>query len=356
MHVNVIVEKAPEPSHPWCRLSRTLLVFTLASLLLAGCFAGGTKTDAGDLAARPGRGILAGVVVDDAVRLVAGAHVNVTATGVALNATTDVDGLFRFPDLAPGAYVVEARKAFYAAHKQAVVVLADVPDPAIVRFQLVFEPSSVPYATVYKHEGYHECGADAGGPGAIRVCSNVNIATWIVLCAQTEGAVCLGNVTNDRSVFFQDIPGPPTFIQAELSWEATSAAGTDLSFLIGGGTEEELKAGVALPAYNATNGPSPLMVRVSNHEGPNAWCNTVPDPPCGERAIEDSKLGVERVLLGQVDAGTSAKTPVCGTVSPCGTGWSMLQQFTLYTTVFYGYEPPMDWLFTETGKTPDPPA
>lgn len=331
-------------------------VVLAAVVLLAGCAGGGTGSLALPEGATATTGILQGVVVDDAVRPISGATINVTAEGVDLNATTGDDGIFRFTGLAPGAYVVEASKRNYSTLQQAMVVVADVDDPAIARFQLSFEPGTLPFAQVYKHEGFHECGGYLQGAGAARVCSNVNIATWIVVCANTGGQVCLGNVTADRSVFFQSIDSPPDFIQAELSWDSTTPAGTELSFLLGGGTEAELKEGTGLPAFNFTAGPSPLMVRVSNHEGPQAWCRNVPDPPCSERALADSAIGSERVLLGQVDSGSAFKTPACDAgVSPCGAGWSMQQVFTLYTTVFYGYEPPMDWLFTEAGKAPDPP-
>lgn len=319
----------------------------LLLLTLAGCSQG----DGATAALTSDAGVLHGVVVDQAIRPIVGAQVHIAGGGKTYNATSDDVGQFRLIDLTPGTYIVEVSKAFHSAHQQAVVVETGVKDPPIVQFQLVFEASSVPFAVVYKHEGYHECGANV-----VRVCSNVNIATWIVVCGQTGGAVCLGNVTSDRSLFFQNIDGPPTFLQAELSWDATTPAGTELSFLIGGGTADELKGGVALPAYNFTTGPSPLMVRVSNHEGPEAWCRNVPDPPCSERALEDSKLGVERVLLGQVDAGTTVKAAPCGQVDPCGVGWSQQQAFTLYTTVFYGYEPPLDWRFTEAGVVPAPPA
>ena len=336
-------------------LPRVLHPLALASLLalslpLAGCLGGGTGTAQAPEGATATTGILRGLVVDEAIRPVAGAHVNVTSSGATLNATTGDDGLFRFVGLQPGTYVVEATKRFHSGHQQAVVVQAGIDEPELVRFQLVLEQGLVPFAQVYKHDGYHECGSNV-----MRVCSNINIATWIVVCGQTGGQVCLGNVTNDRSVFFQHIDANPAFLQAELAWEATSPAGTDLSFLIGGGTEEELKGGVGLPAYNYTSGPSPLMVRLTNHEGEGAWCRNVPDPPCGERALEESSIGSTRALLGQVDAGPTFKAAPCGQVDPCGAGWSMQQQFTLYTTVFYGYEPPLDWLFTATGAPPQPP-
>lgn len=330
----------------------------LAILLvaLAGC--NDAPTTAGPPAgATATTGILHGIVLDDVLRPLAGVHVNATFGDQSWNASTSEDGRFRFTGLAPGTYFVEASKPQYGRHQVAAVVLAGVEEPPLQRLQLAFEVAARPFATLYKHEGYHECGMNA-----MRVCSNVNILTWIVVCGQSGGALCPGNVTGDRSLFFQDIDGPPSFIQAELVWDATLPTGTELSFLLGGGTEDELKGGVALPAYNYTSGPSPLMARVSNHEGPGAWCRNVPDPPCEERALEGSKLGVERALLVQVDAGPSQKVPACVPPVPgitgqptCGAGWSMQQAFTLYTSVFYGFEPPAEWRYTDEGQLPDAP-
>ncbi len=314
---------------------------------LAGCTGGGAGPQSDVDGATSTTGILRGVVVDEAVRPVAGASVNVTAPGVRYNATTGDDGLFRFTGLAPGTYVVEAGKRFYSPHQTAVVVVADVDEPEAARLQLVFEPRAMPFAQVYKYEGLLECGSNVA-----HVCSNVNIATWIVVCANT--GVCVGNVTSDRSLFFQAVDPNPTFLQAELAWDSTQPVGAEMSFYIGGGNEAELKAGMGA-TYNITDGPSPLMLRISDHEGESAWCRTQ-DPPCGERVLSESGIGSERALLVQVEGGPTMKTPLCGTVSPCAAGVSAKQAFTMYTTVFYGYEPPLDWLFTASGAPPAPPV
>lgn len=315
---------------------------------LAGCSDGDGKLDASD-GATATTGILRGLVVDEAIRPIADAQVRATAEGKDLNATTDAGGLFRWTGLEPGAYVVEVSKPFYAPHRQAVVVQAGVDEPELARFQLVFEPASVPFAQVYQYDGFFECGSNI-----VRACSQPNIATWIVLCAQT--GICLGNVTNDRSLLFQHIDGPPSFLQSELVWKETLPTATEFTLLMGGGTEEELRSGVNLPAYNITSGPSPLLGRVTNHEGPDAWCKRVPDPPCEDPVLNNSGIGLTRALLVQVDAGPSIKTPLCGTITPCAVGYSMQQPFTMYTTAFYGYEPPDEWRFALTGTTPPPPG
>jgi len=318
--------------------------------LLAGCAGttGSTSSAGGDSVA-PGQGVLAGIVVDDAIRPIAEAAVNVTGPGGAFNATTDAGGTFRIGDLEPGAYLVRVTKEYYSPHEQAVVVQTGVDDPELVRFQLVFEASSVPFATVYKYEGFHECGLNF-----IRVCSNVNIATWIVVCGSTNGAVCLGNVTGDRSLFFVVIDGIPSFLQAELVWEPTLDAGRALSFVIGGGNESELNSGFA-SGYNYTSGESPLMLRITNHEGENSWCYQNVDDCEVPETLNYTRIGTERALLGQVDAGDTQEVGGCGVISPCSVGASVQQSFTMYTTVFYGYEPPDEWRFTTDGQPPPPP-
>lgn len=319
-------------------------------LLLAGCAGttGSTSSAEGDSLA-PGQGVLAGLVVDDAIRPIAGASIDVTGPGGAFNATTDAGGLFEIRGLEPGAYLVRVTKEYYSPHEQAVVVQTGVEDPDLVRFQLVFEASSVPFASVYKYEGFHECGLNF-----IRVCSNINIATWIVVCGSTGGAVCLGNVTGDRSLFFVLIDGIPSFIQAELVWEPTAETGRALAFVIGGGNESELNSGFA-SGYNYTEGESPLMLRITNHEGENSWCYQNVDDCEVPETLNYTRIGAERALLGQVDAGDSIQwDPTC-TFSPCELGFSVQQSFTMFTTVFYGYEPADEWRFTTDGQPPPPP-
>src|SRR5690348_14838377 len=90
------------------------------SVLLAGC-AKPTATAAPGLVLDAGRVALAGVVVDDAIRPLAGADVNVTDAGV--NATTDANGLFLLP-VPPGEHIVEVRHAGFAPLRQTVAVPA----------------------------------------------------------------------------------------------------------------------------------------------------------------------------------------------------------------------------------------
>lgn len=332
---------------------RTAVILALAFCGLAGCM-GGDGSATVQEGATATTGILRGVVFDDAVRPLSNVAVIVEVPGASLNATTGADGLFSFTGLKPGAYLVEASKPYYSSLRRAVVVEAGVDEPELARFQLAFEASSVPSAQVYKYEGFYECGLYL-----VRVCSNVNILTRIVVCANT--GICIGDVTPDRSLLFQVVEPGLSFLQTELHWKPTNPAGQSFGLLIGGGTEEELKEGVGLPAYNGTHGPSPLMLRISNHEGPDAWC--VRNDQCeGGEVLNESKIGTERALLVQIDAGaTVVVAERCGVPGayepePCGVGLVVQQPFQLFTTAFYGYEPPEEWLFVATGEVPPPPG
>jgi hypothetical protein len=307
------------------------------AILLAGCAGagggGGGPSDANDLADDPSRGTLAGVVVDDAIRPVAGASVNVTGGATQANATTDREGRFAIPGLEPGTYVVRVSKEFYSSHEQAVVVQDDLAEPEVVRFQLVFEPQSVPYADLYKFEGFFECGFSFPG-GGTNGCANVNIVTGIMLCAYDLPCT---NVTSDRSVELIPITPQPGFLQSEMVWEPTSDAGRAMDFGLFAATREELQDGFA-DGYNGTWGESPLMLQLHGAD------------------LEESRIGIEGRQLGiQVSSAWSMPIPVCSDVEPtCGAGLVVQQPYTTYTHAFYGYRPPAEWRFATDGPPPSP--
>src|SRR5688572_24479115 len=92
-----------------------LLALALLAPLLAGCSGGGDEPAGPDeVQATPTTGILRGVVVDAAIRPMAGVKVSVPVPdGSVRNSTTVDDGAFAFAGLEPGAYVVRAQKLGY---------------------------------------------------------------------------------------------------------------------------------------------------------------------------------------------------------------------------------------------------
>jgi hypothetical protein len=97
------------------------------------------------------------------------------------------------------------------------------------------------------------------------------------------------------------------------------------------------------------------MLRISNHEAEDAWCRQNDQCETTE-VVNESKIGTERALLVQVDMGPTFRVADGCYFEPCGTGFNAQQPYTLFITTFYGYEPPVDWLFSTTGELPPPPT
>jgi hypothetical protein len=309
-----------------CRPMRSRLAAVALVLLagLAGC--AGKAADAVDAASPPGTVALRGVVVDDAIRPVAGARIGVD--GAPANATTGADGLFEVPGLEPGAHVVRAAKAGYAdAVTQVDLRLGAAPEA--VKLVLVADASSLAYAEVQKIDGYVECGTDTFN-SHFAACGSGNVGSFIA-CAQA--GVCQGNVSADRYIVIQRFDRTPTFLVVEVAWEATQSLGTSLSVWLGSATKEQLKFYPETPdVWNTTDGPSPLYGTMNG------------------TMLADSGIGDDSWFLAQVFAGNAGQT------GPAAVGVVLQQRFEMFLTSFYGYEPPAEWRFAVDGKPPEPPA
>ena len=90
---------------------------TLAALMVALLFAW-------PAAAQEQRGSIEGVVKDSSGAVLPGVTVEArTNTGVVLTATTDAEGVYRFPSVAPGNYEVSATLTGFTSRKQANVIV-----------------------------------------------------------------------------------------------------------------------------------------------------------------------------------------------------------------------------------------
>lgn len=268
-----------------------LPLLLLASLLLAGC-AGAADSSQGSAGEGAAPGIIAGVVVDDAIRPLAG--VCVTLDGGAANTTTEGDGLFQFEGVATGAHVVRATKGGHA--------------------------DAVTQVTV-------ECGLYFGSYFA--ACGAFNVGSFIV-CAQTN--VCMGNLTGDRYIVIERFDRTPTFLVAETVWTSTQALGEQLSVWLQSATQEQLRFYPETPSvWNRTSGPSPLYGTMDSE------------------MLVESGIGAESYFLAQVFAEDEDTIPI-------NLGATVQQKFQMFLTLFYGYVPPSDWRFTEAGAAPPPPA
>jgi hypothetical protein len=137
----------------------------LFAALLAGCAGNGSPQgtsateptfDDLDLDATATTGVIRGIVVDDAIRPVAGAKV--TLKGDAPRETTSTEaGTFGFDSLAPGPYFLTVSKPGFSEAQASAEVVAGVAEPPIVKVLLNVDAANLPYFEAYVFSGFIEC-------------------------------------------------------------------------------------------------------------------------------------------------------------------------------------------------------
>src|SRR5688500_16195818 len=123
----------------------------LAVSLLAGCSSpsGGSPSEDGPtfddlgLQATSSTGVIRGVVVDDAIRPIAGAKVTLLGEAPKDAVTTD-QGTFGFDGLPAATYFLKVHKVGFADAQQSADVVAGVADPPIVKVQLLADATTMP--------------------------------------------------------------------------------------------------------------------------------------------------------------------------------------------------------------------
>lgn len=303
----------------------------LASVLTAGCLGGdapAAKPEDAEfghlgLKATGATGVLRGLVVDDAIRPLAGVAISLMGPTPG-NMTTMADGLFGFSDLGPGSYFVHASKAGFAPAQAAADVVAGVDDPPVTRVLLTIDPTSAPYVSTFIFEGFIEC-------------SESFIAAGHATCSQA-------GLPNDKFDVTYMPDRQPQWIQSEMHWESTQTVspGLRVAYSVAG-------EGALLDNPVQAGGPSPLLlqanetmvkqldvmsenglfIRVFNEpiEGTRP-----PDPSDGDNCIDRPALGG------------------CTT----GVGATVQQSFTIITNIFYGFMPDPAWRYAIDGPHPMP--
>lgn len=336
-----------------------------AVLVLAGCSGGaGGKAPAADdgafdglgpLTATKDTGVLRGVVIDEAIRPLRGVAVNVTgAAGMVTNATTNEDGAFGIDGLAPGEYFLAAVKAGYTKVTTSAIVVAGVSDPDAVKILLTADPASRPYPQQFVMDGYLSCSAR------------------VVLTAYPAGE-CL---ESDTSQVVYGLDRIPDYIQSEMSWDSTQALGDSMSLVSECFTaEEENDDGAAWGpspcpkgnlVVNRSEGSSPLVIGVNRTlaaqfrlgDGGTGAGHRLRVFAAGRQDTDVINEENNNQMLNSTTGGAYPCIAWPAINSGCfrftGIGVISNQKFSVYTTVFYGYVPPSDWLFIESGTVPRP--
>lgn len=336
----MLVAETPQPM-------RALVVATLALVLVAGCSGSGGGNPSGngstpeesqfptstvDVKPTATTGIIRGVVVDQAIRPIAG--VTITIAGQETSTQTNTDGAFGFEGLQPGTYFLVAHKQGYSDLQASTDVVAGVADPEIVRIKLLADPSSLAFVVPYVFNGYIEC-------------STLTVVVGAPLCDFLPNT---GVIPDDNNRVFYTFERPPTRVQSEMVWKSNQQLG------------DKMKMSHAFPCtYGPSNNvcdhgyedSSPIVVISNDTTLAMAGSNY----PAGRASIEGIGWGNGTDFQARVFAGNSV-VPDEVPNPFWGVGVVFEQPFDIYTHVFYGYEPPEGWTFgtDSDGEAPAPPS
>ena len=222
----------------------------LVAVLVSGCTGSGAPTGP-DVPVAAGEVLVSGVVVDSAIRPIAGAAVQ--ALGTDRSATTDAEGEFQLP-LAPGAVVLEATHPRFAPARLDLQVTPGFAQSVVLSF--AFTVDTAPYSTLVKFDGFivcslgvsvifsEECGEGVGTPVG-RVGKQGNNAI--------------------RYDFQAESPELKTAV-VEQVWEPTSSAGQQLSVVFATAWTCEPACGGEAVGAGSVQGPSPLLLRADEED------------------------------------------------------------------------------------------
>jgi hypothetical protein len=254
-------------------------------------------------------GAIRGVVVSEAIIPIAGVLVKLVD---GRNATTDAEGAFVFNGLEPGDYFVTASKFGYLTQQQSATVVAGEASPPITKILLPVDPgAATPTYQEFVFDGYIQCSG-----------------TFVVVGFAACNMLADSGAIDDRFDTHHPLTGKPTWIQSEMVWDSTQAAGNEMSVMYSWGCDTN----GGFPCDHGTSGESPLLL--------TADADAIEDINGGNYTGGD--LWVRVFNTGLSETGGSL-------------GVTYAQQYTVYTHVFYGYAPPEGWRISEDPVVPQPP-
>jgi hypothetical protein len=287
------------------RLASMAVAALMLAVALAGCAKEGKPEPAEpgfeglEGVATANTGLVRGIVVDDAIRPLEGASIEIEGGPTV---KSNERGAFLIDKLAPGAHFLSVSLPGYATARQGFTVEAGVADPTPLRILLAAQQGARSYVQDFQFNGFIECSVTAVAVGF---------------------AACSG-VGNDKFTTTHELDGVPTFVQSEVVWRSTQALGAELSVMYSwdGGCDPFL-------CDHANSGTSPLLLAAN------------------QTIIDEMKVGSENDLMIRVF--NSGLTVTDEGVPGGGVGFTFQQEFTVYTHVFYNMEPREGWRFTADG-------
>ena len=295
---------------------RTLAGLCTLLMLLSGCAGPGGGSappalDDGleelDLQATSDTGVIRGVVVDEAIRPLAGVLVTLSVPGGTRSANTTAEGLFGFDGLAPGTYFLSAQRLGYGSIQQSTDVRAGEDQPPAVRILLTRAADFAPYFELRVYEGYIQC-----------------TLSFLVLCG-IANLYTGESVTNDRYAWTWHFQPNATLLQAELVWDSTQSLSPTMYFDMR--PDGDCDEGFG----NSTEGESPVFATINGTE-------------FTEGGIDLEQCGVYFALFSGHNE-PLPRWPVTG----WGFGATVQQQFRMYVHTFYDFLPPPGWQYSVDG-------
>jgi len=311
----------------------------LVVLALAGCSDGpGPAQDEDPFADIPvdapasGKGLIRGLVIDEAIVPVADA--TITVTGLGLETQSNEQGAFVFNNLDPATYFLQITKPGFDGVQQSAVVEAGVAAPDIVKVLLIRAPGTEPYFVPSHYQGYISC--------ALLV---ANRLFGPELCDPT-GAT-FGE--DDATPFFAVDARPATFLQIEVQWEENQPGGDRLTVTAYACDLQGDCDGSAGSSQRVCQvwGASPHVCRVSSDAGTGN-----PDGTGGGNGLDEAAFGSGTEPGFRVWTAADCAEILCVPGTALGVGVVIEQTFDVYNHVFYNFAPPEDWIFVRDG----PPA
>ena len=311
---------------------RKLGLGVAALLLLAGCSDDGTGEPEADftaleLTATETVGVIRGLVVDEAIRPVAGAEVAAKGPdGATASTTTNGEGLFGF-EVAPGTWFLSVSRAGYLPAQASADVVAGVAEPPVTKVLLAVDVENLPYVEAYVFDGYLECGVTTP-PVGVAVC------------------FAAGSLLNDNTQVTYPYSGNATWMQTEMVWESTQALGDELALMY------SYSAGCGLYCDHEVDGTSPLLLQANE-----TMTQAIMDGSDGGLYIRVFNSDLDETDPGLDSVCTPVPDPVLGNTwcLANGVGLTIEQRFAHYTHIFYGYSPDPAWRFTSGDPVPSPP-
>ncbi|HET6398849.1 MAG TPA: carboxypeptidase-like regulatory domain-containing protein [Candidatus Thermoplasmatota archaeon] len=297
---------------------RILVAAILVAAMLAGC-TGGSETPREDgppveVDARTGG--VRGVVVDQALRPIAGATVTVIGTGSSV--VTAEDGIFSIGRLPPGPAAIEVKHVLYSTATIPTIVEAGEAEPDVLRIELKRLIAQDPYTMTLAFDGFLTCSIGTPVFASEECGSGVGVPCGV----PAVGCQRVGGQADNAAQFDFFVDGQmPRTVLVEQVWEPTSPEGERFYTIL------------------ATN-----------------WTC---DPSCGGNTLGQEHSGSPLVIRYEIRNGTVGReewTPELqfSTFTWADEGVALNQKFRIFVTISYVLPLPEGWSFVAGDANPFP--